>query len=117
LAFQLTDGSLVGDGNNTVVIGNSQFDGGGVSGTAMILGDVADDLTSSVMLIDNTLLNYLIQQFTPGNALSLTGFGHDGYRWCWSRRRFLVLDPGQFRSAAPNPMVGSSRISSMSLLA
>jgi hypothetical protein len=72
VAFQLTDGSFVGDGNNTVGISNFQFGGGGVSGSAVTLGNVTGDLTSSVTLTDSTFLNYLIQQFTPGNVLSFT---------------------------------------------
>jgi hypothetical protein len=71
-AFQLTDGSFVGDGNNTVEVGNFQFGGGSVSGAAVTLGNVTGDLTSSVTLNDSTFLNFLIQQFTPGDFLSFT---------------------------------------------
>src|ERR1035437_245012 len=54
VAFQLTDGSFVGDENNTVVINNFQFGGGGVSGSATTLGSISGDLSSSVTLTDGT---------------------------------------------------------------
>ena len=71
-AFQLTDGSFLGDGNNTVSITNFAFGGGGVSGPAATLGTVTGDLNSSVTLADGTFLNYLIQPFNPGISLSFT---------------------------------------------
>lgn len=71
VAFQLTDGSFFGDGNNTVQIDNFQFGGGeAVPDTAVTLGNAVGDLSSSVTLNDSSFLNFLIQQFTPGDVLS-----------------------------------------------
>ncbi len=75
LAFQLTDGSFVGDGNNTVELSKVEFAGGGLSGPATEVGGVTGDLSSFATLTDNTFFSYLIQPFNPGVTLS---FGISG---------------------------------------
>src|SRR6185312_13251794 len=72
LVFQLTDGSGIGDGNNTVTISNFQFGSGGPSGSPTTFGGVSGDVGSTVTLVDSSFLNYLIQPFTPGTTLEFT---------------------------------------------
>lgn len=77
LAFQLTDGSGVGNNSTMAVLSNFQFSGGSPSGSPALTGGASGDIGSSVSLTDSTFLNFFSQQFTPGNALtfslSLTG--------------------------------------------
>ncbi|TCV90662.1 NF038129 family PEP-CTERM protein [Sulfurirhabdus autotrophica] len=73
LAFQLTDGSGTGDGNNTATLGNFNFGGGSAAGcpaNCTLFGDASGDATSSVILNDSTFFNVFTERFTPGNSLS-----------------------------------------------
>ncbi len=73
LGFQLTDGSGLGDANNTANLSNFQFGaGGGTSGSPTLLGGASGDLSSGVTLTDSGFLNWFDQSFTPGDALSFT---------------------------------------------
>ena len=58
LDFQLTDGSGIGDGNNTVMLNDFAFGGGSWAGPA------------SATLIDNAFFVEFPQGFTPGTSLS-----------------------------------------------
>jgi len=70
LDFQLNDGSGLGDGNNSVTIGNFVFGTGGPLGSATLLGGAAGDLASGVTLTDTTAFNEFFQSFTAGSTLS-----------------------------------------------
>lgn len=70
LAFQLIDGSALGDGNNTVTLSDFNFGGGSGVGTPNVLGGVTGALGSSISITDSLFLNYYIQQFDPGGFLS-----------------------------------------------
>src|SRR5262249_32296227 len=58
LDFQFIDGSGTGDGNNTVSIGNFDFNGGNWAGPA------------AVSMSDTTFFSDFTQEFTPGSSLS-----------------------------------------------
>src|SRR5215471_3659686 len=73
LAFVLTDGSSVGDANNTVTLSNFLFGAGGSAGTVdptQSMGGISGDFGSGVSLIDSSFLNIFASSFTPGNLLS-----------------------------------------------
>src|SRR5438128_2404745 len=73
LAFIFTDGSVTGDANNTVTLGNFLFGVGGSAGTvdlSLSFGGESGDLTSGVSLIDSSFLNIFASSFTPGSLLS-----------------------------------------------
>lgn len=70
MAFQLTDGSGVGDGNNTVTIDNFDFGSGGPDGSPNYVGGASGDTATSIILTDTEFFNEFTQGFTPGNVLS-----------------------------------------------
>ncbi len=73
IGFQLADGSLTGDGNNAVVVGNFQF-GGGMTIPQLCevsaQGGATGDLSSSIALTDLGIFSYCFQPFLPGSTLS-----------------------------------------------
>jgi hypothetical protein len=71
LAFQLGDGSGVGDGNNAAVLTDFTFGAGGSSsGTPQVVGGASGSLDSTVVLTDSGLVNSFAQTFTPGATLT-----------------------------------------------
>jgi hypothetical protein len=72
LAFIFTDGSGIGDANNTVTLDNFLFGGGsaGAVDTTLSMGGASGDLTSGVSLVDSSFLNILAVFFMPGSFLS-----------------------------------------------
>jgi len=67
LAFQLTDGSGVGNLSSNVRVTNLDLGNGSSVGTSMALGGTTGDLSVGLNLSDSTFLNAFIQRFTPGN--------------------------------------------------
>jgi hypothetical protein len=76
LAFQLTDGSGLGDFLNTATISNFQFGAGGSSGSCpancTTFGGASGDTASTVVLTDSSFFNAFVETFTPGASLSFT---------------------------------------------
>jgi hypothetical protein len=72
LDFQLNDGAAWGDGNNSALISNFQFGGGGPLGSASTFGGSTGDLWSSVTLKDTAPFNEFFQSFIAGSWLSFT---------------------------------------------
>jgi hypothetical protein len=73
LVFVLTDGSGVGDANNSVTLSNFAFGADGSGGSVdarLTTGGVIGDLTSGVTLTDSAFLNVFASTFTPGNLLT-----------------------------------------------
>src|SRR5262249_4554991 len=70
IIFVLTDGSGIGDTNNTVTIGNMSFGGGSALGTPILLGGASGSVQTGVTITDSSLVSMFIQQFAPGNQLS-----------------------------------------------
>ena len=74
VAFQLTDGSGLADGNNTAILSNFLFGGGSATGcppaACTTTGSASGDLTGSVKLTDTDFFNSFAEQFTVGNTLS-----------------------------------------------
>src|SRR5215831_4272177 len=68
--FQLNDGSGTGDSNNTAILNDFLFNGGGPAGSPTLNGGANGNLTSGVTLTDHSFFNQFIQSFTPGSALS-----------------------------------------------
>lgn len=73
LDFQFTDGSGIGDANNTVELSDFQFGlAGSASGSPMLIGDASGNLSSGFTLTDSAFFNEALQAFTPGDQLSFT---------------------------------------------
>jgi hypothetical protein len=72
LAFLLTDGSGLGDGNTTVTLNNFAFGAGGSTGsvTPDSTGGVSGDLATGITLTDTSFFNLLGSQFVAGSNLS-----------------------------------------------
>lgn len=70
IEFQLNDGSGTGDGNNTALLSNFQFDIGAPVGSATFIGGASGDLDSNIVLAEDGFFNQFIQEFMPGNTLS-----------------------------------------------
>jgi hypothetical protein len=70
--FQFTDGSGIGDTNNTATLSAFNFSGGGASGSPTLTGGAAGSLGSTVTLTDSSFFNEFFQEFTPGSTLRFT---------------------------------------------
>ncbi len=73
LAFQLTDGSGLGDANNTATVSGFQFGGGSASACpagCSAIGGAGGDAGSSIVLNDSSFFNSFVEAFTPGTSLS-----------------------------------------------
>jgi hypothetical protein len=68
--FDLTDGSGTNDANNTALISNFAFGGGGPVGAPTLSGEASGNLSTAVRLNDSHFLNEFIQEFTPGDTLT-----------------------------------------------
>ena len=74
VAFVFTDGSGLGDMNNTIMLSGFTF-GGGTAGSVnsnLSGGGGSGSLASGVFLTDSSFFNSLVSAFTPGSALSFT---------------------------------------------
>src|SRR5215472_12535741 len=69
-AFELADGSGIGDGNNAAIFSNFQLGGGSASLPTIIGTGVAGDISSLVQMVDVDSFEYFAQPFTPGSSLS-----------------------------------------------
>ena len=74
LAFQLTDGGGLGDGNNTATLSNFEFGAGGSAAACpagcTVFGGASGSAGSSIVLSDTGFFNALVEGFTPGSSLS-----------------------------------------------
>src|SRR5262249_50231456 len=68
LIFDLINGDAVQ--NNTVMLTNFQFGGGGVAGSPALTGDATGDLASAATLRDTTFFNEILQAFSAGTVLN-----------------------------------------------
>lgn len=72
LLFELTDGSGLDDGNNTITISNFDF-GGGVAGSATTTGGGATSTSPlAVLLTDTVFDNTVLLPFTTGSSLKFS---------------------------------------------
>jgi len=71
LDLQFTDGSGLGDANNTVTLSGFNFNGGAWAGAATIQGG-ATAATGVITLTDRSFFNEVFQGFTPGASLSFS---------------------------------------------
>lgn len=72
LAFQLTDGSTLGDVNNVVTLSSFAFSEGSAVGAGTTFGGTSGSISSGVSITDSSFLNFFIQQFNPGGQVSFT---------------------------------------------
>jgi hypothetical protein len=92
LAF--TDGSGIGDGNNTVTLSNISFGGGSALGNPLLFGGTSGSLETGVTITDTSFLSIFAEQFAPGLDLSFTLdlTGNDDADGIPDRFIFYVLD-------------------------
>jgi hypothetical protein len=71
LAFQLADGSGLGDANNTVSLHDFNFHGGSTGSVGGVFGGATGNFSSGVSLTDtDAFFNAMFQSFTPGTSVS-----------------------------------------------
>lgn len=72
LEVALTDGSGVGDANNTVTISDIDFGGGGALGSPLVFGGAIGSLETGITITDSSFLSLFIEQFAPGGQIRFT---------------------------------------------
>jgi len=74
VAFIFTDGSGLGDLNNTVLLSGFAFGGGsaGAVDSSQSFGGESGSLSTGVSLTDSGFFNVFVSVFTPGSMLSFT---------------------------------------------
>ena len=72
ILFALTDGSGLGEANNTITLTNVDFGGGNGFGTVGIIGGASGSLENGVLMTDSSPVNYFSESFTPGQTLRFT---------------------------------------------
>ena len=72
IMFAMTDGSGIGDANNTVTVTHVDFGGGVPFGSPSVWGGASGSLETSVSLTDSELVNLFGESFTAGAALQFT---------------------------------------------
>jgi hypothetical protein len=70
--FVFTDGSGVGDANNTVTITNVAFGGGSALGNPTVFGGASGSLESGASITDSSFLNFIGEEFIAGTQLNFT---------------------------------------------
>lgn len=68
----LTDGSGVGDGNNSVTLTNISFGGGSALGSTLAFGGATGSLETKVTITDTSFFGFFTEQFAPGLQLSFS---------------------------------------------
>jgi len=70
--WTFTDGSGVGDANNTVTMSNINFGGGSALGDPLVFGGASGSLETGVAITDSSVLSLFSEQFAPGLQLSFS---------------------------------------------
>src|SRR2546426_1294606 len=72
LLFAMTDGSGIGDANNTVTIGDIDLGGGAALAPPTVVGGASGDAMTVIVINDTAFLNFFTQSFRPGTTLRFT---------------------------------------------
>src|SRR4051812_14509523 len=67
-----TDGSGIGDVNNTASLSNFTFSGGSALGSPLVFGGANGSLATGITITDNSFVNFLVEQFAPGLHLGFS---------------------------------------------
>jgi PEP-CTERM motif len=92
-----TDGSGIGDANNTVTLSNFTFGGGSSLGSPLVFGGASGSLETGVGITDSSFLSFFAEQFAPGLQLSFSldlTLNDDG-GGTPDRFSFFILDSSQ----------------------
>jgi len=94
IEFAFTDGSGVGDANNTVTIGDFNFGGGSSLGGPIVFGGASGSIETGVSMTDTSFISVFSEQFAPGLQLSfsLDLTDNDDAGGTPDRFSFFVLD-------------------------
>jgi hypothetical protein len=72
LVLVVTDGSGIGEANNTVTVSDVDLGGGSTLGAPLLLGGASGGLATVVTITDGAFLNLFSEAFEPGNTLRFT---------------------------------------------
>lgn len=72
LYVEFTDGSGIGDANNTVTLSDVTFGGGSALGSPVMFGGASGSLETGVSITDSSFLSFFAEQFAPGLQLSFS---------------------------------------------
>lgn len=70
--FLFSDGSGIGDANNTVTVSNFNFGGGSALGGPAVFGGASGSLTDGIAITDSAFLTLFAEPFTPGLHLKFS---------------------------------------------
>jgi len=70
LAF--TDGSGIGDANNTVTLSGLDFGGGSALGSPIVFGGASGSLETGISITDTSVISFFEEGFNPGLQLSFS---------------------------------------------
>ena len=70
LAFQISDGSGTGDGNNLAALSGFRFGTGEASGLPILIGSAYGNLSSALVMTDGSGVAYAAEAFNPGPTLT-----------------------------------------------
>jgi hypothetical protein len=89
-----TDGSGVGDANNTVTMSDFTFGGGSALGNPIVFGGATGSLETGATITDSSFFSFIVEQFAPGLQLSfLLGLtSNDDAGGIPDRFSFSILD-------------------------
>jgi hypothetical protein len=65
-----TDGSGVGDANNTVTMSDFTFGGGSALGNPLVFGGASGSLETGITITDSSFFSFALEQFAPGLQLN-----------------------------------------------
>jgi hypothetical protein len=65
-----TDGTGIGDANNTVTMRDFIFGGGSALGSPIVFGGASGSLEAGVTITDSSFFSFVVEQFAPGLQLS-----------------------------------------------
>jgi hypothetical protein len=104
--FEFTDGSTIGDANNTVTMGQFSFGGGSALGSPVVFGGASGSLETGVAITDSSFLSFFSEGFTSGPQLSFSlGLtANDDAGGTPDRLAFFILDS----SGVPLPTLAPS---------
>src|SRR5262249_36495481 len=70
IGFLLTDGSGLGDANNTVTLDSFAFGGGSAGAVLATTAGASGDFATGVTIVDSEFFNLFAQAFTAGTVLT-----------------------------------------------
>jgi hypothetical protein len=70
--LEFTDGSGIGDANNTVTLSGLDFSGGSALGSPIVFGGASGSLENGISITDTSVISFFEEGFNPGLQLSFS---------------------------------------------